>query len=246
MIAFAKKRSPCRLRQSRDKKEKSPVAHRAFPVLSPVKASCAKKSLTTANGQRGKTEAPHISRDGLPSRCGKKVTSKGAGTRWPGSPDKRCDDFPPSSPGSPPYGTQKAPAPRDRGFFLSADNAGPKRRNRGALVGMQAARCKFQGCGSSRSVVFGGLGLPAGGAAPNMVGAATGASAPKSDFGDAAAAGCCCASAIAFEMSESGSFTRVTRQPDPVSSRSAVILGPSGERGFRKSTRNSVGLSKKS
>jgi hypothetical protein len=62
------------------KKEKSPIAHRAFPVLSPVKASCAKKSVTTANGQRGKTEAPHISRGGLPSRCGKKVTSKGAGT----------------------------------------------------------------------------------------------------------------------------------------------------------------------
>jgi hypothetical protein len=77
MIAFAKKRSPCRLRQSRDKKEKSPVAHRAFPVLSPVKASCAKKSLTTANGQRGKTEAPHISRDGLPSRCGKKSHPRG-------------------------------------------------------------------------------------------------------------------------------------------------------------------------
>src|SRR5690349_24851437 len=34
-------------------KEKSPVAHRAFPVLSPVKASCAKKSVTTPNGQRG-------------------------------------------------------------------------------------------------------------------------------------------------------------------------------------------------
>src|SRR4029078_12291594 len=119
------------------KKEKSPVAHRAFPVLSPVKASCAKKSVTTANGQRGKTEAPHISRGGLPSGCGKKVTFKGAGTRWPGSPDKRCDDFPRHRL-VPPYGTQKPRrSPPCPGLFLNRPTSWPSGRTwlRPSLVG---------------------------------------------------------------------------------------------------------------
>jgi hypothetical protein len=42
-------------------KEKSPAQHRAFPLSSPV-TSCAKKSLTSAKGQRGETEASHFSR----------------------------------------------------------------------------------------------------------------------------------------------------------------------------------------
>jgi hypothetical protein len=99
-------------------KEKSPVAHRAFPVLSPVKASCAKKSVTTPNGQRGKTEAPHISRGGLPSRCGKKVTSKGLerdglGHHVIGAMTSLVIAW------FPPKWNPKAPAsPRARGFFL--------------------------------------------------------------------------------------------------------------------------------
>ena len=99
-------------------KEKSPVAHRAFPVLSPVKASCAKKSVTTPNGQRGKTEAPHISRGGLPSTCGKKVTSKGLerdglGHHVSGAMTSLVIAW------FPPKWNPKAPAfPRARGFFL--------------------------------------------------------------------------------------------------------------------------------
>ena len=99
-------------------KEKSPVAHRAFPVLSPVKASCAKKSVTTPNGQRGKTEAPHISRGGLPSRCGKKGTSKGLERDWPGSPCNRCDDFPRHRLVPPKMEPKSPGVPRARGFFL--------------------------------------------------------------------------------------------------------------------------------
>jgi hypothetical protein len=50
------------------------------PSPFPRQSVLREKSLTSAKGERGETEASHISRGRSPSGCGKKVTPQGGGT----------------------------------------------------------------------------------------------------------------------------------------------------------------------